>query len=188
MKKSILYISIICLALSLQGCPITNTNHATGLAYLLSVQDTVEVVSYNMRDYVQSEVLYPKNTLQYMAWTIDRNDPNSLQNDKLQITKQTNHAESLVIIGQGVYINDKFWHYHSITNMSLDEPTVSEGLSENKGNFTNRCPYSLAEIIEQLSLHYPHLLLRINDVEPHYVDNYEATVVYEKVPKIYINQ
>ena len=47
MKKSILYISIICLALSLQGCPIAYNNTTTGFAYVLSLQDTIECMQYD---------------------------------------------------------------------------------------------------------------------------------------------
>ena len=175
MKKSILYISIICLALSLQGCPITCNNTTTGFAYVLSLQDTIECMQYDgLSGMEKNGLVYPSNYLTRVHWGVNPDESYPAEKNVLYLKKLTNHAECIVILGYCLYINDMLYSYDSY------------GYQYKMNASEDNSPYTLEDIIEQLELHYPHLVYRIHDTDTHVFDDYKVSHDKSLYPRIYI--
>lgn len=175
MKKIVFYVSLACvLALTLQSCPIAQSP-TDAHTFIVSPEDSVEYRYYHNNDKKSptSKTLAPSIYPQGMIWIADVWNKQYKQDEyhELHVRKLTNNAEAIVIEGSEVFINDSLCQYEDFKDPAdtLYGPAL---------------PYALEDVIEQLELHYPNLVHRINDTEEHHFSNYKVSVDRSLMPRI----
>ncbi len=194
MKKFLFYLCLVCIILAFKGCigPLqTNYVETIGYAYVLSPQDSFKIRFYNLKGYPTDTIFSPSNYLEVCPWYPEQSEdiPHSEEKHELHVKKLTNKSESIVIEGYHIYINDTLWGYNSFT-----DPADSIAYFWNWDKLARdtviirikQCPYKLADVIEQLSLHYPDLIHRLNDTEEHNFSNYQIIRDIKQTPRIYL--
>ena len=198
MNKQLLFLPIIILALTMQGCPSSinepqdHYESSTACAYILSPKDTIKVRSYDSKENPKENTLYPSDYLQQTTWYSGARDgvKHSVEKHELHVKKLTSNAEVVVIEGMKLYINDELWGFTSFIDPSdtIQEWVNAFGEKQQIVVHIQPAPYELADVIEQLELHYPSLVHRLNDTEEHNFNNYQATLDVSSFPKIYIDK
>lgn len=194
MKKKLFYLCLVCIILAFQGCvgPIqTNYVETIGYAYVLSPQDSFKIRFYNLKGYPTDTIFSPSNYLEVCPWYPEQSEdiPHSEEKHELHVRKLTNYDESIVIEGGEIYINDECWYYSDMQDPA-DSLLIYWNLDSLRYDTViihpNKCPYEVTDVIEQLSLHYPDLVHRLNDTEEHNFSNYQLNKDNKNSPRIYL--
>jgi hypothetical protein len=196
MKKVLFYICLISFVFTFQGCPDVGPNQEHydpqwGAVAILSPQDSVYVRYYDSAELPHEMVLSPSSYLQQAVWyaEYDKDVLHSEEIHELHVRKLTNNDESIVIEGDRIYINDTLWGYESFY-----DPADSIVIDWDWGSLSydttivhyEQCPYELSDVIEQLSLHYPDLVHRLNDTVEHNFSNHQIIRDRKNWPRIYL--
>lgn len=190
MKKVLFIISIVCVALTMQSCPGSiggyephgDYNVKVGVASILTSQDTIDV-----KDNIELRTLYPSNYLQPCLWFPERNSFTGVH--ELHVQKLSNNGESIVIEGDGIYINDELVPFSCFTDPSDTIFQIVNAFGKTETIVIKKCqvPYELTDVINQLEINYPHLVHHINDMEDHHFNSYRINKD-ELFPRIYIDE
>ena len=196
MKKVLFYVYLIGAVFAFHGCPIigpiqNNAVLVTGSAYIYSPKDSVSVRYYDLEELPHYNIFSPSNYFRQQEWYPEQSEdiPHSEEKHELHVRKLTNYDESIVIEGRDIYINDERWYYGD-----MQDPADSLFIAWNRDSLRydtiiihrNKCPYKVDDIIEQLSLHYPDLIHRLNDMEEHNFSNYQLNKDNKNSPRIYL--
>ena len=198
MKKFLFYMCLIGIVFTFQGCPYMSPiqNHTDpqppGMTSIFSPQDSVYVRSYDAEG-LPHEMVFPPSIYQNgVSWWYEYSDdiPHSTEKHELHVRKLTNYEESIVIEGDAVYINDTLWSLQTGFADPADSIKIEWNWITQKYDTLKRhykpCPYELSDVIEQLSLHYPDLVHRLNDTVEHNFSNHQIVSDRENWPRIYL--
>lgn len=197
MKKSLYAISIIFSAITLQSCPgsinqpqnVYNSRH--GEAYILTLNDTLQIKYSDAKENQHISLLYPSDYLQQVSWFPEQEDSvkHAVDIHELHVRKETDNGEVVVIEGYNIFINDEPWNYNAFTDPADTIQEVINALGQVETIIIKKrpAPYKLEDVIEQLELNYPDYVHRFSDMETHHFNNWEVTMDKSKWPKIYLN-
>ena len=196
MKKVLFYVYLIGAVFAFHGCPIgpiqNNTVLVTGCAHIYSPKDSVSVRYYDAAGLPHYNIFSPSNYFRQQEWYPEQSEdiPHSEEKHELHVRKLTNYDESIVIEGGEIYINDECWYYSDMQDPA-DSLLIYWNLDSLRYDTViihpNKCPYEVTDVIEQLSLHYPDLVHRLNDTEEHNFSNYQLNCTNNKnSPRIYL--
>ena len=191
MQKKIFYLCLVGIAFVFQGCPgsinqpQTSVDRTTGFTFVLSPQDSIKVRYYDFVEQPHTKIFAPSNYLNIVTWAPEQrkwdpdkgtiHTPHDEEKHELHLRKLTNYEETIVIEGCGVFINDTYWDYASFRDPA-DTIRLFWNFETHKQDTViipiKPCPYKLEDIIEQLELHYPDIVHRLNDTIEHNFSNY----------------
>ena len=198
MKKVLFYLCLVGIVFILQGCPLIGPgpmqdryDPQLGMAFILSLKDSVYTRFYDAAELPHDTTFPPSIYLNGVTWYAEYSDeiPHSAEKHELHIRKLTNNEECIVIEGDAVYINDTLWSLQT-----FNDPADSIRIYWNWDSFSydtvivhnKQCPYELSDVIEQLSMHYPNLVHRLNDTVEHNFSNHQIVGDRKNWPRIYL--
>ena len=200
MKKVLFYVCLIGIVFTFQGCPLIGPgpmqdryDPVIGCAYIYSPKDSVYVRYYDIAECPYDKTFSPSDYFYQQEWYPEQEADvlHSGEKHELHVRKLTNNGESIVIEGRGIYINDECWYYDSMMDPA-DSIRVFWNLDSLRYDtviFHRQyvCPYKVVDVIEQLSLHYPDLVHRLNDTIEHNFNNHLLnTSNHTTYPRIYL--